>query len=143
MSQDHVVRVYNWMLEEHQSIILDHQSIIIGCLGWADSENIVISGCERFLGDGVMGVFDAYKGELKHKFLVNHKKQKDVVIERYTAGAMSFGPDYKLFASCICTGISNQITEKPREYFIEGYGLAVADRNRRPNPIDKSLGIGV
>lgn len=62
MSQDHVVRVYNWMLEEHQSIILDHQSIIIGCLGWADSENIVISGCERFLGDGVMGVFDAYKG---------------------------------------------------------------------------------
>lgn len=65
------------------------------------------------------------------------------MIERYTAGAMSFGPDYKLFASCICTGISNQITEKPREYFIEGYGLAVADRNRRPNPIDKSLGIGV
>ncbi|PKI79385.1 hypothetical protein CRG98_000200 [Punica granatum] len=51
-----IVHVYDWMMEEHPTLNLDHQRV--NDVGFIDSENIVISASERLgTSDGGMGLF--------------------------------------------------------------------------------------
>ncbi|KAG5593693.1 hypothetical protein H5410_034925 [Solanum commersonii] len=115
-----MVHVYDWMMEEHPPINLDYQRV--NDAGWIDSENIVLSACERLgKGDGGMGLFSASTGELRYKFNVKHENQ----VKSYTAGALSFSSDYKLFSSCkgrsneYGIGVWDQVTGKQIDFFYE------------------------
>lgn len=126
-----MVHVYDWMLEEYPPINLDYQRV--NDAGWIDSENIVISACERLgRGDGGMGLFSASTGELRYKFLVNHENQ----FKSYTAGALSFSSDYKLFSSCkgrsneYGIGVWDQITGKQMDFFYEPPGWSLGDADK-------------
>ncbi|PPD75700.1 hypothetical protein GOBAR_DD27388 [Gossypium barbadense] len=104
-----MVHIFDWMLEEHPPINLDYQRV--NDIGWVNSEHVLISACERLgKGDGGMGLFSSSTGDLRYKFNVVHDNQ----IKSYTAGALSFSPDYKIFASC--KGRSNE------------YGIGVWDQ---------------
>ncbi|KAI3897934.1 hypothetical protein MKW92_009605 [Papaver armeniacum] len=48
-----IVRVYDWMLEEHPPLNLDYQ--VVNDIGWIDSDNIVMSVCQN-LSKGVGGM---------------------------------------------------------------------------------------
>ncbi|XP_027069821.1 BTB/POZ domain-containing protein At2g24240-like [Coffea arabica] len=126
-----MVHVYDWMLEVHPPINLDYQRV--NDAGWIDPESIVISACERFgTGDGGMGLFSASTGERRYKFHVSHENQ----VKSYTAGALSFSPDYKLFSSCkgrsneYGIGVWDQVTGKQIDFFYEppGWSLGEADK---------------
>ncbi|KAL6539323.1 hypothetical protein OROHE_011094 [Orobanche hederae] len=126
-----VVHVYDWMLDEHPPINLDYQRVNDAV--WVDSESIVISACERLGRDnGGMGLFSASSGELRHKFHVAHEDQA----KSYTAGALSFNSDYKLFSSCkgrsneYGIGVWDQVTGKQIDFFYEppGWSLGEADK---------------
>ncbi|KAE8714012.1 BTB/POZ domain-containing protein [Hibiscus syriacus] len=96
-----MVHVFDWMLEEHPPINLDYQRV--NDIGWVNAENVLISACGRLgKGDGGMGLFNSSTGDLRNKFNVVHDNQ----IKSFTAGALSFSPDYKIFASC--KGRSNE-----------------------------------
>ncbi|PIA45837.1 hypothetical protein AQUCO_01600224v1 [Aquilegia coerulea] len=126
-----MVHVYDWMLEEHPTINLDYQRV--NDIGWIDSENIVISACERLgKGDGGMGLFSSSSGELRYKFHVSHEDQ----VKSYTAGALSFSSDYKIFASCkgrsneYGIGVWDQVTGKQIDFFYESPGWSLGDADR-------------
>lgn len=126
-----MVHVYDWMLEEHPPINLDYQRV--NDIGWVDSDNVVISVCER-LGsrDGGMGLFNASTGELRFKFQVSHENQ----VKSYTAGALSFSSDYKIFSSCkgrsneYGVGVWDQVTGKQIDFFYESPGWSLGDADK-------------
>ncbi|KAL2502479.1 BTB/POZ domain-containing protein [Forsythia ovata] len=126
-----MVHVYDWMLEEHPPITLDYQRV--NDVIWADSKSIVISACERLgRGEGGMGLFSASTGELRYKFHVTHENQ----VKSYTAGALSFSSDYKLFSSCkgrsneYGIGVWDQVTGKQIDFFYEPPGWSLGDADR-------------
>ncbi|CAL5328141.1 unnamed protein product [Camellia sinensis] len=108
-----MVHVYDWMLEEHPPINLDYQRV--NDVGWIDSDTVVVTTCER-LGRGG----------------VTHDDQ----VKSYTAGALSFSSDYKVFSSCkgrsneYGIGVWDQITGKQIDFYYEpiGWSLGEADR---------------
>ncbi|KAL1221315.1 BTB/POZ domain-containing protein [Cardamine amara subsp. amara] len=126
-----VVHVYDWMLEEHSPINLDYQRV--NDVGWIDSDNIVLSACERLgRGEGGMGLFSSSSGDLRYKFQVCHENQ----VKSYTAGALSFSPDYKIFSSCkgrsneYGVGVWDQITGKQTDFFYESPGWSLGDADK-------------
>ncbi|KAJ4950612.1 hypothetical protein NE237_027444 [Protea cynaroides] len=126
-----MVHVYNWMLEEYPPINLDYQRV--NDAGWVNSESIVMSACERLgTGDGGMGLFNSSTGDLKYKFHVSHYNQ----IKSYTAGALSFSSDYKIFASCkgrsneYGIGVWDQVTGKQIDFFYESFGWSLGDADK-------------
>ncbi|KAM5548193.1 BTB/POZ domain-containing protein [Rosa sericea] len=126
-----MVHVYDWMLDEHPTINLDYQRV--NDVGWLDSENIVVSVCERLgRGDGGMGLFSSSSGELRDKFQVSHENQ----VKSFTAGALSFSSDYKIFSSCkgrsneYGIGVWDQITGKQTDFFYEPFGWSLGDADK-------------
>ncbi|CAL5328125.1 unnamed protein product [Camellia sinensis] len=128
-----MVHVYDWMLEEHPPINLDYQRV--NDVGWIDSDTVVVTTCERLgRGGGGMGQFSAGTGELRHRFQVTHDDQ----VKSYTAGALSFSSDYKVFSSCkgrsneYGIGVWDQITGKQIDFYYEpiGWSLGEADRDK-------------
>ncbi|CAL5376209.1 unnamed protein product [Camellia sinensis] len=126
-----MVHVYDWMLEEHSLINLDYQRV--NDVGWIDSETVVVTACERLgRGGGGMGLFSAGTRELRHRFQVTHDDQ----VKSYTAGALSFSSDYKIFSSCkgrsneYGIGVWDQITGEQIGFYYEpiGWSLGEADR---------------
>ncbi|KAI8019837.1 BTB/POZ domain-containing protein [Camellia lanceoleosa] len=126
-----MVHLYDWMLEEHPPINLDYQRV--NDVGWIDSETVVVTACERLgHGGGGMGLFSAGTGELRHRFQVTHDDQ----VKSYTAGALSFSSNYKIFSSCkgrsneYGIGVWDQITGKQIDFYYEpiGWSLGEADR---------------
>ncbi|XP_047327266.1 BTB/POZ domain-containing protein At2g24240 [Impatiens glandulifera] len=127
-----MVHVYDWMIEEHPPINLDCQRV--NDVGWIDCDTIVVAACER-LGSpnaGGMGMFNASSGSLRHKFHVAHHHQ----VKSYTAGALSFSPDQKIFSSCkgrsneYGIGVFDQTIGKQIDFYYEpiGWSLGEADR---------------
>ncbi|EOA18554.1 hypothetical protein CARUB_v10007112mg [Capsella rubella] len=126
-----VVHVFDWMLEEHPTINLDYQRV--NDVGWINSGNIVLSACERLgRGDGGMGLFSSSSGELRYKFQVSHDNQ----VKSYSAGALSFSPDSKIFTSCkgrsneYGIGVWDQITGKQVDFFYESPGWSLGDADK-------------
>ncbi|XP_031122891.1 BTB/POZ domain-containing protein At2g24240-like [Ipomoea triloba] len=126
-----MVHVYDWIMEEHPPINLDYQRV--NDAGWIDSGKIVISACERLgRGDGGLGLFNASNGELGFKFNVCHENQA----KSFTAGALSFSSDYKLFSSCkgrsneYGIGVWDQVTGKQTDFFYEPPGWSLGDADK-------------
>ncbi|XP_050371281.1 BTB/POZ domain-containing protein At2g24240-like [Argentina anserina] len=126
-----MVHVYDWMLDEHPPINLDYQTV--NDVGWLDSENIVVSVCERMgRGDGGIGLFSSSSGELRDKFQVSHENQ----VKSFTAGALSFSSDYKIYSSCkgrsneYGIGVWDQITGKQTDFFYEPLGWSLGDADK-------------
>lgn len=126
-----VVHVYDWMLEEHPTVNLDYQRV--NDVGWVDSENIVVGVSERIgRGDGGIGLFSSSTGELRYKFQVIHDNQP----KSFTAGALSFSPDYRIFGSCrgrsneYGIGVWDEVSGKQVDFFYEplGWSLGEADK---------------
>ncbi|KAF5929945.1 hypothetical protein HYC85_000098 [Camellia sinensis] len=124
---DSMVHVYDWMLEEHPPINLDYQRVYD--IGWVDSETIVVSA-----GGGGMGLFSAATGKLRHRFQVTNE---DHQVKSYTAGALSFNSDYKIFSSCkgennkeYGIGVWDQLTGKQIEFYYDQYGWSLGEANR-------------
>lgn len=127
-----MVHVYDWMLEEHPPINLDYQRV--NDVGWVDSDSIAVAACERLGrgGAGGMGLFSSKTGELRHRFQIHHDDQP----KSYTAGALSFSSDFKIFSSCkgrsneYGIGVWDQITGKQIDFYYEpiGWSLGEADR---------------
>lgn len=127
-----IVHVYDWMLEEHPPLNLDHQRV--NDVGFIDSENIVISACER-LGtfDGGMGLFSSTTGELRYKFEVTHENRA----KGFTAGALCFNSDDdRIFSSCkgrsneYGIGVWDQVTGKQIDFFYESPGWSLGDADK-------------
>ncbi|KFK32667.1 hypothetical protein AALP_AA6G273100 [Arabis alpina] len=125
------VHVFDWMMDEHYPINLDYQRV--NDVGWIDSDNIVLSACEKLgRGDGGMGLFSSSSGDLRYKFQVSHENQ----VKSYTAGALSFSPDYKIFASCkgrsneYGIGVWDQNTGKQTDFFYESPGWSLGDADK-------------
>ncbi|WMV36343.1 hypothetical protein MTR67_029728 [Solanum verrucosum] len=82
--------------------------------------------------DGGMGLFSASTGELRYKFNVKHENQ----VKSYTAGALSFSSDYKLFSSCkgrsneYGIGVWDQVTGKQIDFFYEPPGWSLGDADK-------------
>lgn len=126
-----MVHVYDWMLEEHCPLNLDYQRV--NDVGWVDPNNIVIGVSERLgRGDGGMGLFSSHNGELRYKFQVSHENH----VKSYTAGALSFSSDYKLFSSCkgrsneYGVGVWDQVTGKQIDFFYEPLGWSLGDADK-------------
>ncbi|KAF4370452.1 hypothetical protein CsatB_013837 [Cannabis sativa] len=126
-----MVHVYDWMMEEHPPINLDYQRV--NDVGWVDSENVVVSVCERpSRGDGGMGLFSSSSGELRYKFQVRHEEQT----KSFTAGPLSFSSDYKIYSSCkgrsneYGIGVWDQVSGKQVDFYYEppGWSLGEADK---------------
>ncbi|CAL5374559.1 unnamed protein product [Camellia sinensis] len=122
-----MVHVYDWMLEEHPPINLNYQRVYD--VGWVDSVTIVVSS-----GSGGMGLFSAATGELRHRFQVTNE---DHQVKSYTAGALSFNSDYKIFSSCkgennkeYGIGVWDQLTGKQIEFYYDQYGWSLGEANR-------------
>ncbi|KAI3964697.1 hypothetical protein MKW92_007867 [Papaver armeniacum] len=91
VAHSRIVRTYDWMLEEYPPINFNYQKV--NDIGWIDSENIVISACERSgRQDSGIGLFSSSSGNLKHTFQLNQVKS-------FTAGALCFNSDGKIFAA--------------------------------------------
>lgn len=126
-----MVHVYDWMLEEHPPINLDYQRV--NDVGWIDSESVVVSVCERLgRGEGGMGLFSSSNGELRYKFHVSHENQA----KSFTAGALSFSSDFKIFSSCkgrsneYGIGVWDQVTGKQIDFFYEPLGWSLGDADK-------------
>lgn len=127
-----MVRVYDWMMEEHRPISLDYQQV--NDVGYIDSQNIVVTARERLgKGDGGMGLFSSSMGELRHRFHVSHENQ----FKSFTAGALSFSSqESKIFASCkgrfneYGIGVWDQITGVQSDFFYEPPGCSLGDADK-------------
>ncbi|XP_059277377.1 BTB/POZ domain-containing protein At4g30940-like [Lycium ferocissimum] len=97
--QGSVVRVYDWMLDEHPIIHTGNDKVNDVC--WVDLENIAISSDEK-LANGGMGLFNASTGKSRYKFQVTDKLND--LAPFATASTLAFVSDYKLFSSCENTG---------------------------------------
>ncbi|XP_026383790.1 BTB/POZ domain-containing protein At2g24240-like [Papaver somniferum] len=118
VAHSRIVRTYDWMLEEYPPINFNYQKV--NDIGWIDLENIVISACERSgRQDSGIGIFSSSSGNLKHTFQLNQ-------VKRFTAGALCFNSDGKMFAACSETGINvtgvwDQVTGEKRIFSIKQY----------------------
>lgn len=126
-----MVHVYDWMLEEHSPINLDYQRV--NDAGWINPDRLVVSACERLgRGDGGMGLFSTSAGELRYKFHVSHENQ----VKSYTAGALSFSSDYKIYSSCkgrsneYGIGVWDQNTGQQVDFFYEPPGWSLGDADK-------------
>ncbi|CAK8574472.1 unnamed protein product [Lathyrus sativus] len=126
-----MVHVYDWMLDQHNSVNLDYQRV--NDVGWVDPNNIVIGVSERLgRGDGGMGLFSSHNGELRYKFHVSHENH----VKSYTSGALSFSSDYKIFSSCkgrsneYGVGVWDQVTGKQVDFFYEPLGWSHGDADK-------------
>ncbi|XAR66765.1 hypothetical protein NMG60_11013093 [Bertholletia excelsa] len=129
-----VVHVYDWNFEEHPTINFDYQRI--NDVGWADPGTLAVAACERLNRSGAsaggLALFSAGSGILRHRFQVAHEDQ----FKTYTAGALSFSSDYKIFSSCkgrsneYGIGVWDLITGKQIDFYYEpiGWSLGEADR---------------
>ncbi|XP_026430954.1 BTB/POZ domain-containing protein At2g24240-like [Papaver somniferum] len=123
-----IVRVYDWMLEEHPPLNLDYQ--VVNDIGWIDSDNIVMSVCQNLSkGVGGMGLFSSSTGKLRQRFQLNDEKDE---VQGFTAGALCFNSDSKIFASCIKTsndgiGLWDQVTGKTIDFFDSSNGLGLGN----------------
>ncbi|KAI3855894.1 hypothetical protein MKW98_007857 [Papaver atlanticum] len=121
-----VVRVYDWMLEEHPPLNLEYQSV--NDIGWMDSDNIVMSvrqNLTRRPEVGGMGVFSSMTGELRHRFQLSDRKDQ---VKGFAAGVLCINSDSnKVLASCRETtnegiGAWDQVTGKQTDFFDFGLG---------------------
>ncbi|KAI3925955.1 hypothetical protein MKW98_028091 [Papaver atlanticum] len=118
VSHGGIVRVYDWMLEEHPPMNLDYQSI--NDIGWIDSENIVISSCQSpSKVNGGMGHFSSSTCDLRHRYDLNYENYAKI----FTARAICFNSDSKIFASCKGSGdggigVWDQVTGKQIDFFL-------------------------
>ncbi|XP_026436203.1 BTB/POZ domain-containing protein At2g24240-like [Papaver somniferum] len=121
-----VVRVYDWMLEEHPPLNLEYQSV--NDIGWMDSDNIVMAVSQNLDRPGVggMGVFSALTGELRQRFQLSDGEDQ---VKGFAAGALCFNTDSnKVLASCrdITSnqgiGVWDQETGKQTDFFDFGLG---------------------
>ncbi|KAI3967644.1 hypothetical protein MKW92_040377 [Papaver armeniacum] len=120
-----VVRVYDWMLEEHPPLNLEYQSV--NDIGWMNSDNIVMTVSQNLTRPGVggMGVFSALTGELRHRFQLSDGKDG---VKGFAAGVLCFNSDSnKVLASCRETsnegiGVWDQVTGKQTDFFDFGLG---------------------
>ncbi|KAM3321398.1 BTB/POZ domain-containing protein like [Capsicum chacoense] len=110
-----VVRVYDWMLEEHPIIHTEHHNVNDVC--WVDSESIVVSSDEK-IASGGLGLVNASTGESKYKFQVTDE------LTGYKAGALGVSSNDKLFASCTDSssrkhviGVWDQVTGTLMNFF--------------------------
>ncbi|KAI3929420.1 hypothetical protein MKW92_010447 [Papaver armeniacum] len=122
-----IVRLYNWMLEEHAPLNLNYQKV--HDIGWIDSDNIVISSCQVA---GGIGLFSSSTGDLRHRYQHN-----EIDSERgFSAGALCFDSDGKIFASCNGTsngagiGVWDQVTGKQIDFFETSYGLQLGNADK-------------
>ncbi|KAI3951022.1 hypothetical protein MKW92_051539 [Papaver armeniacum] len=129
IAHDGVVRVYDWMLEEHAPLNLDYQEVKDIC--WIDSENIVISSSRQETGG--IGLFSSSTGDLRHRFKFN--LDDDDEVKGFAAGALCFNSDGKIFASCGersngGIGVWDQVTGKQIDYFksSDGFSFDYADK---------------
>lgn len=90
-----MVRVYDWILEEHHIIYIELKKVNDVC--WIDSESIVVSS-DKNLVDGGIELFNASTGELRYKFEVIDKSSR--LAQSATTSILEFGSNYKLFSSC-------------------------------------------
>ncbi|KAH0711042.1 hypothetical protein KY284_012469 [Solanum tuberosum] len=95
LAQGSVVRVYDWMLEEHPLIHIAHHQVRDIC--WVDDKHIVISSDKR-LANGGMRLFNASTGISRCKFQVTDKSSGLAPFS--TASTLDFGSDCKFFSSC-------------------------------------------
>lgn len=69
---------------------------------------------------------------IRHKFQVSHKNQ----VKSFTAGALSFSSDYKIFSSCrgrskeYGIGVWDQITGKQIDFFYEPFGWSLGEADK-------------
>ncbi|XP_009795117.2 BTB/POZ domain-containing protein At4g30940-like [Nicotiana sylvestris] len=91
VAQGSVVRVYDWMLQEHPTINLDYRRVNDVC--WVDSENIVAS-FDRKSDIGGIGLFNVSTGKLSYKHQFTNQ------LKDYTAGTLCFSSDNKLSSNC-------------------------------------------
>ncbi|KAI3915452.1 hypothetical protein MKW92_031926 [Papaver armeniacum] len=123
-----VVRVYDWMLEEHPPLNLDYQRV--NDIGWIDSDNIVITVRQNLSrGVGGMGIFSSSTGELKHRFQLTDGKDQ---VKGFTAGVLCLNSEGKIFAKCKDTdregiGVWDQATEKQINFFKSFDGSCLDD----------------
>ncbi|KAI3923899.1 hypothetical protein MKW92_042609 [Papaver armeniacum] len=123
-----IVRVYDWMLEEHPPLNLDYQ--VVNDIGWIDSDNIVMSVCQNLSkGVGGMGLFSSSTGKLRQRFQLKDEKDE---VQGFTAGALCFNSDSKIFASCIKTsndgiGLWDQVTGKKIDFFDSSNGMRLGN----------------
>ncbi|KAI3863522.1 hypothetical protein MKX03_002425 [Papaver bracteatum] len=122
-----IVRVYNWMLEEHALLNLDYQRV--NDIGWIDTENIVINS---FQVDGGVGLFSSSTGNLKQRYKLNHEKDQ---VKGFAAGALCSNSDDKIFVSCSGTsnggiGVWDQVTGKQIDFFNSSGETPLGDANK-------------
>ncbi|KAI3923897.1 hypothetical protein MKW92_042607 [Papaver armeniacum] len=115
-----VVRIYDWMLEEHPPLNLDYR--MVNDIEWIDSENLVMSvfqGQNLSWEVGGIGVISSSTGKLRHRFQLTEEKDK---VKGFEAGALCFNSDNKIFASCSGKsnkgiGVWDQVTGKLTSFF--------------------------
>ncbi|KAI3897931.1 hypothetical protein MKW92_009602 [Papaver armeniacum] len=127
-----IVRIYDWMHEEHLPLNLDYQRV--NDIGWIDADNIVMSVCQPLRsGVGGMGIFSSSTGELRHRFQI---KDEEDEVQGFAAGALCFNSDSrKIFASCIKTsnegiGLWDQVTGKQLDFFDSSDGFCFGNANK-------------
>ncbi|RZC59898.1 hypothetical protein C5167_007201 [Papaver somniferum] len=119
-----IVRVYDWMLEEHPPLNLEYQSV--NDIGWMDSDKIVMSVRQNSTRHPGMGVFSSLTGELRHRFQLGDGKDQ---VKGFAAGALCFNSDSnKVLASCRETSNEgiwewHQVTGKLTETSNQGIGV--------------------
>ncbi|KAI3867162.1 hypothetical protein MKX03_021020 [Papaver bracteatum] len=129
-----MVRVYDWMLEEHPPLHLDNQ--IVNDVEWIDSENVVISVYQNLIsrvrGVGGMGVFSSSTGELRHRFQLNYEMDP---VKGFSADALCVNSESKIFANCVGTynygiGVWDQGTGKHIDLFdsMTGYRFGKVEK---------------
>ncbi|KAI3851959.1 hypothetical protein MKW98_019958 [Papaver atlanticum] len=130
VAHNRIVRLYDWMLEEHPTINLNYQKVNDIC--WIDLESVVLSACKRYGREGSgIGLFSSSRGDLKHSFQLNHKNQ----VKSFTAGALCCNSDGKVFAACSGTGVNgigvwDQVTGKQTDFFDKTVYEPLCDANR-------------
>ncbi|KAF7009876.1 hypothetical protein CFC21_024367 [Triticum aestivum] len=125
------VHVYNWMLDERRPVSLDHSQV--NDVAYLDASTLLIAARER-LGkcDGGMAAFSAVSGDLRHRFRVQHDRQA----KSFTAGALAFDRDSRIFASCkgrlneYGIGVWDSATGEQADFFYEPPGCALGDADR-------------
>ncbi|KAI3864351.1 hypothetical protein MKX03_024192, partial [Papaver bracteatum] len=124
VNHDKLVRVYDWLLEEHSTLNIDYQSVYD--IGWIDAANILLTSSH-----GGMGLFSSQSGQERHRYMLNCERGQ---VKGFSAGALCFSPDSKIFASCKGTGdgigVWDQKTGQQIDFFdsLGSYPVGVADK---------------
>ncbi|ERN18688.1 hypothetical protein AMTRI_Chr12g239520 [Amborella trichopoda] len=126
-----MVHTYDWTLDELPTLSLNYQRV--NDVGFMNPQKVVVCACERLdRGDGGMGLFDFRTGELLFKFQVTHENR----LKSFTAGALSFSENDRIFASCrgrsneYGIGVWDQVTGKQIDFFYETPGWSLGDSGK-------------